>query len=132
MHYLTTVARLLRSTGTFSTAGKLNYMNGPGSRSQQNKIFGRMPGMTIASLKRHYDLIPIIMIIGLAIAYPAAYTARLALRATDVTWTKEKEPYEMWAAKEYKLFNPSGYYKTSEVSSSELASTPSPRPNYRE
>ena len=133
MHYITTLARLLRTTRTFPTAGKLNYMNGPGSRSQQNKMFGRMPGMTFASLKKHYDLIPILMIIGLAIVYPAVYTARLALKATDVTWTKEKEPYEMWAAKEYKLFNPSPWYKnTSEVSSSELASTPSPRPNYRE
>jgi len=82
MHSLTTLARLLRTTRTFPTTGKLNYMNGPGSRSQQNKMFGRMPGMTVASLKKHYDLIPIVMIIGLAIVYPAVYTARLALRAT--------------------------------------------------
>ena len=135
MQYLTTLPRLLRATRTFPTTGKLNYMNGPGSRSQQNKMFGRMPGMTVASLKKHYDLIPIVMIIGLAIAYPAVYTARLALRATDVTWTKEKEPYEMWAAKEYKLFNPTNfgtYQNCSEVANSERASTPSPRPNYRD
>ena len=75
------------------------------------------------------------MIIGLAIIYPAVYTARLALKATDVTWTKEKEPYEMWAAKEYKLLNPTNfgtYQNCGEVANSERASTPSPRPNYRD
>ena len=124
MQHLTTLVRLLRITRTFPTVGKLNYMNGPGSRSTQNKMFGRMPGMTLRSLKVHYDLIPIVVIIVFAIIYPTLYAARLALKATDVSWKKEQEPYEIYSAKEYKLLNPSGNHVE--------ATTPSPRPNYRE
>ena len=120
MHYLATLSRLIRSTRTFPSVDKLNYMTGPGSREMQNKI-GKMQGMTIESLKRHYDLIPIMFLIGLAIVYPVLYTGRLALKATDVTWKKELQPYEDYAAREYKFLNPSG---------NKLAAAPSPRPNY--
>jgi len=123
MNCLTTISRLARSARTFPTLGKMNYMNGPGSRSMQNR-WKDTTVMELDRLKVHYDLIPILIIIGFAVVYPTAYCIRLATKATDVTWRKEEQPYEDYVAKEYKLYNPYGNQKE--------VTTPSPRTNYRD
>ena len=123
MHCLTAISRLTRSARPFPTLGKMNYMNGAGSRSTQNR-WKDTTVMSFEKLKVHYDLLPIIVIIGFAVVYPTAYCIRLATKATDVTWRKEEQPYEDYVAKEYKLINSLGNEKE--------ASTPSPRPNYRD
>lgn len=67
-----------------------------------------MPGTTIASLKKHYDLIPLLLAVGTASTLAVGMTIRTALRNPDVSWNKRTNP-EPWnqldQAERFKFLN---------------------------
>jgi len=54
-----------------------------------------MRGMTWASLKEMYSLIPLFLSVGGAVTMSGLYTARLALQNPDVSW-RPKSNQEPW------------------------------------
>jgi len=70
-----------------------------------------MQGLSIASLKKHPSLIPLFVALGLGVGGAAYYTMRLATRCPDVTWnrTTNPEPWQEYANKQYKFYQPSGF-----------------------
>ena len=70
------------------------------SSFQPNNDLKLMQGLSIKSLKHHVALQPLAVIMGVGIAFVAAYIGRLASKTTDVNWTKAKD-----------LGDHMGYYK---------------------
>ncbi|XP_015927087.1 cytochrome c oxidase subunit NDUFA4 [Parasteatoda tepidariorum] len=66
-----------------------------------------MKGLTWSSLKKHYSLIPLFVILGGGCALSAAYLARLAFKNPEVSWRRSAnpEPYQEYAEKRYKLLH---------------------------
>ena len=75
-------------------------MTGPGSRAEQNKA---PSGMSIASMKKHYSLIPLFVIMGWAMAVVVTYVGRLAFHR-DTNWFKRQEPWNYYSDKRAKVF----------------------------
>ena len=75
-------------------------MTGPGSRAEQNKA---PSGMSIASMKKHYSLIPLFVIMGWAAVVVVAYCGRLAFHR-DTNWFKRQEPWHYYSDKRAKVF----------------------------
>ena len=92
-------------------------LNGPGGRLAQN---AKAPGISIEGLKKHYSLIPILLILGYAVVLPTLYCIRLATQATDVIINKKnKAPWDDYTSKAFKFVNISG-----------KEHIPSPRPKF--
>ena len=106
MYLLPLLPRMIVSSRTaitpLSNIVKRDYMKGKGSRAEQNI---RPQGMSSASLKHHYSLVPLFVVIGAAMGFVVFYVARLATRSTDVNWAKKKEPWDEWKDKEFKFIN---------------------------
>ncbi|GFV51493.1 uncharacterized protein TNCV_2907961 [Trichonephila clavipes] len=66
-----------------------------------------MKGLTISSLKKHYSLIPLFVILGGGMLLSAGYLARLAFKNPEVSWRKKSnpEPWQEYSEKRYKLFH---------------------------
>jgi len=109
------ITRALRAT-----AG--GYMEAVGDgRAANNKA---MQGMTVASMKHHYALTPLFVIMTAGVTMVVGMCIRAAMRQTDVNWSKNKEPdYAMnhYRNKQYCFLNPNG----------KDLSKPSPIPDYR-
>lgn len=73
-----------------------------------------MPGMTIQSLKRHPQLVPLFVSIGAGVFGAGFYLLRLAVKSPDVCWDKKgnPEPHQKYDAKQYKFFNITQNYST--------------------
>ena len=95
---------------------KRNYMTGPGGRLAQN---AKAPGMSMEEIKKHYSLIPIFVVLGVAVIVPALYCARLATKSTDVSFSKNVAPWDDYTDKAFKFINISG-----------KEHIPSPKPKY--
>jgi len=98
------------------------YLEGFGGRKANNAL--KMQGMTLKSLKHHYALQPLFIIMGAGVTMVVSMCVRAATKQTDVNWTKQKEPdapMEYYRARQYKLFNPGNTDQ----------STASPAPNYK-
>ncbi|KFM77454.1 NADH dehydrogenase [ubiquinone] 1 alpha subcomplex subunit 4, partial [Stegodyphus mimosarum] len=65
-----------------------------------------MKGLTLASLKKHYSLIPLFVIVGGGMVLSVAYLARLAFKNPEVSWRRKTnpEPWQEYADKRYKLY----------------------------
>lgn len=87
----------------FTNIIKRNYMTGKGSREQQNLA---PMGLTMASIKTHYSLVPLYASLGFAMSVVVLYCIRLATKPTDLSWTKEHEPWEYYRHREFKFINP--------------------------
>jgi len=86
------------------------YLMGAGGRKMNNSA-SSMQGLTIKSLKHHIALQPLFVIMGCGIVFVAAYCGRLALKSTDVNWSKKKDPIEVMSGyenKQFKMFNTLG------------------------
>jgi len=98
------------------------YLEGHGGRKFNNST--PMQGSTLASLKHHYALTPLFVIMGAGVTMVVAMIIRSARKQTDVNWVKSKDvdyAVNHYKEKQYKFFNPSG---------ADL-SKPSPIPDYR-
>merc|ERR1711937_213969 len=82
------------------------YMQGKGSRAEINNIW--IQGMTGKSLKHHYALIPLFVIMAIGMAFVAAFCGRLAIYSPDTNWTRDD--YDnvagYYAGKKHIFFNP--------------------------
>ncbi|EDS40904.1 NADH:ubiquinone dehydrogenase [Culex quinquefasciatus] len=67
-----------------------------------------MQGMSLASIKKNPALIPLYVCIGLGAAAAVFYTARLAIRSPEVTWSRKNnpEPWEEYRNKQHKFYSP--------------------------
>ncbi|XP_012268410.1 cytochrome c oxidase subunit NDUFA4 [Athalia rosae] len=67
-----------------------------------------MPGMTLASLKKHPALIPLYACLGFGITMATFYSIRLAVRSPEVSWSKtaNPEPWNEYANKRHKFYSP--------------------------
>ena len=83
-----------------------NYMKGPGSRAEQNR---RPMGLTTASVKAHYSLIPLYGAFGFAMSCVALYIYKLLVNNEVVSWAKHQrfddQPWNHWSNKEFKIIN---------------------------
>jgi len=100
------------------------YLMGKGGRMENNSPY--MQGLTMKSIKHHKALQPLFIIIIGGCVFVAAYLGRLAIKTTDINWSKEKDldkAYGAYDGKKFKFLNPSGidYSKYSQD-----------RPNYRD
>eukprot|EP00088_Acartia_fossae_P010676 TRINITY_DN15337_c0_g1_i1.p1 TRINITY_DN15337_c0_g1~~TRINITY_DN15337_c0_g1_i1.p1 ORF type:complete len:116 (-),score=32.71 TRINITY_DN15337_c0_g1_i1:145-492(-) len=102
------------------------YLDGVGGR-RLNNSYKSLQGLTAKSLKHHVALQPLFLIMGVGMAFVAAYVGRLASKTTDVNWTKKPMEDQMgyYANRQFKWFNPGGhdYSKLGEKRNA---------PNYRE
>merc|ERR1712038_247792 len=82
------------------------YMQGKGSRAEINNIW--IQGMTGKSLKHHYALIPLFVIMAVGMAFVTAFIGRLAIYSPDTNWTRDD--YDnvagYYAGKKHIFFNP--------------------------
>merc|ERR1712108_34211 len=82
------------------------YMQGKGSRAEINNIW--IQGMTGKSLKHHYALIPLFVIMAIGMAFVAAFCGRLAIYSPDTNWTRND--YDnvagYYGGKRHIFFNP--------------------------
>ena len=53
-------------------------------------------GLTWDSLKRHYSLMPLFFAMACGGVMVIGYMARSALYGSDVTWTKDPQPYDYY------------------------------------
>ncbi|XP_023343897.1 cytochrome c oxidase subunit NDUFA4 [Eurytemora carolleeae] len=84
------------------------FKSSKGGRLQNNSI---PQGLTVKTLKRHYELQPLFGILAGAMVLVASYAIRAAVYATDVNWRKSKTPWDTYGyydGKQYKFLNPSG------------------------
>jgi len=84
------------------------YLEGPGGRKANNSI-SSMQGLTLKSLKHHKALQPLFLIMGGGMIFVCAYIGRLAMKTTDVNWTKAKDMGDhmgYYNNKQFKWFNP--------------------------
>jgi len=103
------------------------YLFGKGGRLPNNAP-GLMQGLTLKSLKHHVALQPLFVIMGAGIIFVGAYIGRLAMKTTDVNWSKAKDMGDhmgYYENKQFKWFNPGGH-DYSKLSDKRGA------PNYRE
>ena len=98
-HCFTTL-KLTRRASRVMDHSRRTAMTGPGSRAEQNKA---PSGMSIASVKKHYSLIPLFVIMGWAMAVVVAYLGRLAFHR-DTNWFKRQEPWNYYSDKRAKVF----------------------------
>lgn len=54
-------------------------------------------------IKRNPVVSPVVFCIVLGVTMATAYTARLAICSPDVSWTKNREPWNAYEHKEYKF-----------------------------
>lgn len=97
------------------------YLEGTGGRFHNND---RMQGMTLKSLRHHYALTPLFIIMGAGISMVTAMCIRAATKTSDVNWRKVKEEdYSVnhYRNKQYKFLNPTGLD----------VAKPSPIPDYK-
>merc|ERR1712226_458008 len=82
------------------------YMQGKGSRAEINNIW--IQGMTAKSMKHHYALIPLFVIMAIGMAFVAAFCARLAIYSPDTNWSRDD--YDnvagYYGGKRHIFFNP--------------------------
>jgi NADH dehydrogenase (ubiquinone) 1 alpha subcomplex subunit 4 len=103
MYFLQSRPIPLVTTMRVANIMKRNYRKGPGSRAEQN----RPPqGLTLASVKTHYSLLPLYASLGFAMTCVVLYCFRLATKPTDVSWRKEHEPWEHYRHQHIKIVNP--------------------------
>jgi len=98
------------------------YLEGHGGRKFNNTT--RMQGSTLTTLKHHYALTPLFVIMGAGVTMVLSMIVRAARKQTDVNWVKSKETdytVNHYRAKQYQFINPSGKDLTK----------PSPVPDYR-
>ena len=83
------------------------YMEGRGGRKQNNQ---RMQGMTIGSLKHHFGIVPLFVIMSGGISFISWYLYRLATKGAHINWRKTswEECNNFYANKQVKKFNPKG------------------------
>ena len=93
----------IATTRRFANIMERSYMSGKGSRAEQNR---RPQGLTVASLKTHYSLLPLYGALGFAMTVMVLYCIRLATKPTDISWKKDHEPWEYYRHREFKLVNP--------------------------
>merc|ERR1712018_583121 len=77
------------------------YMEGPGGRFANNN-WRTMQGVTAKSLKSHYSLIPLWVVMGFATAVVVAYLGKLATNK-DTNWVKAESPMEHYRERTFKL-----------------------------
>ncbi|XP_033226536.1 cytochrome c oxidase subunit NDUFA4 [Belonocnema kinseyi] len=65
-------------------------------------------GLDIKSIKKHPSLIPLFVVLAAGCTAAVAYTARLALKNPDVSWTPKTkpEPWNDYKDKRYQLLDP--------------------------
>merc|ERR1719328_97792 len=82
---------------------KCNYMEGPGGRKVQNR---RPKSLSVAGLRRHWDLIPLFTVITVAMSCVGIYVVRLATKATDISW-RSHDPHasDAYISKPFKLIS---------------------------
>eukprot|EP00091_Calanus_sinicus_P020023 TRINITY_DN5267_c0_g1_i2.p2 TRINITY_DN5267_c0_g1~~TRINITY_DN5267_c0_g1_i2.p2 ORF type:complete len:116 (-),score=30.20 TRINITY_DN5267_c0_g1_i2:89-436(-) len=86
------------------------YLMGSGGRKANNAL-SSMQGLTVKSLKHHVALQPLFIIMGAGVTFVCAYVGRLAMKSTDVNWSKKKDPVEcmqVYENKQFKTFNVGG------------------------
>ncbi|CAL1536753.1 unnamed protein product [Lymnaea stagnalis] len=74
-----------------------------------------MPGLTVASLKKHPSLIPLFVCVGGGMAWAAYYIYRLAAKSPDVGWKDKHEGMAnlRWPVnKQYKFYAPNIDYSS--------------------
>ncbi|GBL86892.1 Cytochrome c oxidase subunit NDUFA4 [Araneus ventricosus] len=66
-----------------------------------------MKGLTFASLKKHYSLIPLFFFLGGGMVLSVGYLARLAFKNPEVGWRRKSnpEPWQEYSDKRYKLLH---------------------------
>ncbi|XP_054707306.1 cytochrome c oxidase subunit NDUFA4-like [Uloborus diversus] len=76
-----------------------------------------MKGMTLSSLKKHYSLIPLFVMLAGGMTLSAAYLARLAFKNPEVSWRRSSnpEPWQEYADKRYKLYHSKGEMNTQKI-----------------
>ncbi|XP_055315045.1 cytochrome c oxidase subunit NDUFA4 [Sitodiplosis mosellana] len=81
------------------------------------------PLFSIATLKKHPALIPLVVIIGIGGGLAGGILWRLATQSPDVTWNRSgnPEPWEKYRNKQYKFYSPNIDYSKLEC----------PAPDYR-
>ncbi|XP_003741012.1 cytochrome c oxidase subunit NDUFA4 [Galendromus occidentalis] len=80
-----------------------------------------LKSLSIAGMKQHPSLIPLLACLFVGCSGAALYTARLALKSPDVSWNKQKnaEPWQEYENKQYKF-----------ISSRDYSSLPQERPKF--
>ena len=99
-----------------------NILLGVNSTVQHTVVAGIDNAMVC---RHHHALVPLFIVVLCGSCMSIGWGIRMAVRATDVNWTKNKEEdyaVNHYTAKEYKLLNP--------MSRPEY-SRPSPRPDYK-
>merc|ERR1712110_411119 len=86
---------------TASKPSTRTYMEGPGGRLANNN-WRTMQGVTAASLKSHYSLIPLWVVMGVATAIVVGYLGKLATNK-DTNWVKTAEPMEHYRERSFKM-----------------------------
>jgi len=83
-------------------------MKGPGGRHENNSVLPQ--GMTVKSLKHHYALIPLAVIMGLGMTFVVAFIFRLAIYSPDANWSRKTfdECSDYYKDRRMIFFNPRG------------------------
>merc|ERR1712110_832387 len=92
-----------------NTVNRLNaqrgMMTGFGGRSEQNKT---PQGLTVKSLKHHYALIPLAVIMGAGMIFVGAFCVRLAVYSPETNWSRRDtdEIVNYYANKRHIFYDP--------------------------
>jgi len=80
-------------------------MKGAGGRLVNNPI---PQGLTIKSLKHHYALVPLFVIMGAGMIFVGAFIVRLAVYSPDANWRKREmgDVLNDYENKRFTFFNP--------------------------
>jgi len=105
---------ILRQTGnkmrmvTYTNAMvSRTMMKGPGGRNVNNSV---PQGLTAKSLKHHYALVPLFVIMGMGMVFVGSFIVRLAVYSPDANWRKAPfdEVTNYYENKRFPFFNPNG------------------------
>ena len=66
-------------------------------------------------MKTHYSLIPLWGVMAVAMSVVVLYIGRLAIKTTDVNWSKNHETWNYYSDKEFKLITTNEKGKTTQA-----------------
>ena len=71
-------------------------------------LFFKLQSFSLAGVRHHIALFPLVVSMGLGMAWVVFFSTRTLTRNPDVAWRKQESPWNDYRNKQFKFMNPNG------------------------
>ena len=71
-------------------------------------FFFKLQSFSLAGVRHHIALFPLVVSMGLGMAWVVFYSIRTLTKNPDVAWRKQESPWNDYRNKQFKFMNPNG------------------------